>query len=460
MENVKMESIKFISSESPHLVGEQIKEYQEMMPESENLFSEAQKYLPGGTTRTLHFIDPYPIFIDRGEGCYLFDVDGNSRIDFFNNATSLILGHCHPAVIRVVSEQLKKGTAFHGPTSHITELAKIICKRMPSIKKIRFTNSGSEATLLAIQLARAFTGKDKIAKFEGGYHGFHDYVNISVTPPLEIAGDPNEPNSVPETKGIPDEVVKSVIVMPFNNIDAVEKIVKKHRDRLSSIIIEPMLGTAGIIPADRQFMSDLRELANDNDVLLIFDEVQTFRYSTGGAQELYGVTPDLTTLGKIIGGGFPVGAVGGRDDIMSLLDSTKGKAQIPHGGTFNGNPITMLAGIATLNELTPLLFEKLSDLGKELRSNLKGLFDRFGIPSQITGETSFFAIHFKDGEIKDYRSAATGINKPLQKKLFLSLLSEGIFCAQSLRGVLSTPMTMKEINSFLNATENFLKKRI
>jgi glutamate-1-semialdehyde 2,1-aminomutase len=452
-----MEKADFLKSGSLGFLNEEIRNFQKMMPESESLFDEAKKYLPGGTTRTLHFFEPHPVFIDRGEGCYITDVDGNSRIDFFNNATSLILGHCHPSVLRAVSEQLRKGTAFHGPTSHIAELAKVICRRVPSVEKVRFTNSGSEATLLALQLAKSYTGKNKIAKFEGGYHGSHEYACVSTHPPLELAGDPDEPNSVPDASGISDDILKSVVVLPYNHIHAVEKIIAKHRDELSCILVEPMMGAAGIIPAKREFLSGLKEVALRYEILLIFDEVQTFRFSMGGAQGWYGVNPDLTTLGKIIGGGFPIGAVGGRKEVMDLLDSSGGRPRIPHGGTFNGNPISMVAGLATLRELTPMVFEKFLELGHELRAGLRSIFQKYRFPAQVTGEASFFAIHFVEGEVIDYRSVVHGANRKLRKEMFLFLLNHGIFCDSSLRGVLSTPMTMREIHLFLDRVEDFLK---
>jgi glutamate-1-semialdehyde 2,1-aminomutase len=454
-----MEKADFLKSGSFSFLDGEIKNFQKMMPESESLFNEAKKYLPGGTTRTLHFFEPHPVFIDRGEGCYITDVDGNSRIDFFNNATSLILGHCHPSVLRAVSGQLKRGTAFHGPTSHITELAKMICQRIPSVEKVRFTNSGSEATLLALQLAKSYTGKNKIAKFEGGYHGSHEYASVSTHPPLALAGDPDEPNSVPDASGISDDILKSVVVLPYNNINAVEKIITKHRDDLSCILVEPMMGAAGIIPAKKEFLSGLKEVALRYQMLLIFDEVQTFRFSMGGAQEWYGVMPDLTTLGKIIGGGFPIGAVGGKGEVMDLLDSSGGRPRIPHGGTFNGNPISMVAGLATLRELTPKVFERFSELGLELRTGLRNVFQKYRLPAQVTGEASFFAIHFKEGEVIDYRSVVHGANQKLRKEMFLFLLNHGIFCDSSLRGVLSVPMTRKEIDVLLNCTEDFLRNR-
>ena len=439
------------------IVEDQLQEHRKCTPRSEALFREAQEVLPGGTTRSLHYFEPYPLYIASGEGCTITDVDGNRRIDFFNNATSLILGHAHPAVVRAVGEQLGKGTAYHGPTVHATDLARLLRSRIPSVERVRFTNSGSEATLLAIQLARAFTGRGKIAKIEGGYHGSHDYANVSVHPPLEKAGDAKEPRSVPDAAGMGEEFLRSVVVVPYNDIDAAERIFWKHKDDLAGIIVEPLMGTAGVIGAKREFLQGLRQLTQQHGMVLIFDEVQTLRFGTGAAQEFYRVQPDLTTFGKIIGGGFPVGAVGGRKDIMELLDSTRG-AKIPHGGTFNGNPITMAAGLATLSELTPETYRRLWDMGKDFRQRLRDQFAQYEVPAQITGEASFFAIHFTKTEVTDYRSAVTGIDKTLRRGLFIYLLNNGIFCASSLRGVLSTPMTKKEIDAFLIATENFVRR--
>lgn len=249
-----------------------------------------------------------------------------------------------------------------------------------------------------------------------------------------------------------------MIVLPYNNTDAVERIIQKNKNHLAAVIVEPMMSSAGIIPAKKEFLMNLRQITANHNVLLILDEVQTFRFSTGGAQAIYGVKPDLTALGKIIGGGFPVGAVGGREDILQFLDSTGGKAKIPHSGTFNGNPITMVAGLATLKELTPKAFERLSHMSDGLRKGLSEIFNRYGVPAQVTGAASFFKIHFKRGEITDYRSAVTGIDKMLERALFMFLLNHDIFCTSALRCVLSTPMTERETNTFLNRTEDFVKK--
>ncbi|HDR15175.1 MAG TPA: aspartate aminotransferase family protein, partial [Desulfobacteraceae bacterium] len=387
-----------------------IDEYKSCTPLSSTYSEQARKYLPGGATRTLSFFQPYPPYIDKGHGSKIIDVDGNERIDFFNNATSLILGHAYPSVVKAVTDQVIKGTAFHAPTLLEVDLAKILCERIPSVQKIRFANSGTEAVMFALMAAKVYTGKSKIGKFEGGYHGSCEHMCVSIHPDLKLAGSDEFPCAVPESSAISENILSEVVVMPYNNIDAVEKIIKKEKDDLACIIVEPMLGAGGIIPARKGFLNDLWQITKDNEILLIFDEVQTFRNSSGGAQKLCGVTPDLTALGKIIGGGFPVGAIGGKKEIMDVFDSSAGKAKLPHGGTFNGNPITMAAGIATLQELSSREYEKLEFLGDILRSNLTQLIEKYNFKACVTGELSFFRIHFTRDEIWDYRTAIKGVN--------------------------------------------------
>jgi glutamate-1-semialdehyde 2,1-aminomutase len=447
-----MKERRFFESGVKKILDAETARYQETTIRSKSLYTEALKYLPGGNTRMLHFFAPYPLFIERGKGCMIFDVDGHSRIDFHNNATGLILGHCHPVVVRAVAEQAARGASFHMPTIHITELARILSERIPSVDSIRFTNSGTEATRLAIELAKAFSGKKKIAKFEGGYHGCNEY-NVSVLPPLELAGDPDQPKAVPDSGGLFDEDVRNIVVLPYNRINAVEKIVKKYKDELAGIIVEPMQGTGGIIPATPEFLSGLRQLTHENNLILIFDEIQTFRFSEGGAQESYDVIPDLTVLGKIIGGGYPVGAVGGKKEIMNLLDSTQGKPAVMHHGTFNGNPVTMAAGAATMKALGPDEFAALAATGSRVRQGLTDICQRCDIPAQVTGEASFFKIHSKTGNIIDYRSAVTGTNKSFERMLFLYLINRGILTSATLRGVTSIPMTDKDINKLLETVE-------
>lgn len=432
-------------------LAKELKEYHRKTPKARKYYQTASRYLPGGTTRTLSFFQPYPLFIEKGRGCKLFDVDGNERIDFFNNATSLILGHANPAVVKAVRERAKLGTAFHAPTMHEVELARLLCERIPSVERVRFMNSGTEAAMMAIRAAKAFTGKNKIGKMEGGYHGSADHAYVSVHPNLTQAGPATSPLSLSDSMGISACTMNEVVVMPFNDAEAIEQIVKREKDHLACIIVEPMMGAAGIIPARNGFLQDLRRITRENDVLLIFDEVQTLRHSWGGAQEMHGVLPDLTALAKIIGGGFPSGAVGGKAEIMAVFDSSGGRAKVPHGGTFNGNPVTM-------KQLTRKSFSHLSQLGEELRNGLSRLFDRYGYRARVTGETSFFKVHFTDQEVVDYRSARKGVNKEEERKIFFHLLNRGIFVESQIRGCLSVPMGRGEVHALLKGMEDYLKK--
>ncbi|RMF84087.1 MAG: aminotransferase class III-fold pyridoxal phosphate-dependent enzyme, partial [Nitrospinota bacterium] len=332
---------------------EELEEYRRQNPRSEARFTAACRVLAGGNSRLTAFFPPFPFYVERGEGCRIYDIDGNERIDFFNNATSLILGYCHPAVVQATREQLEKGTAFANPTLPEVELAALLVERIPSLDRVRFTNSGTEGVIMALRAARAFTGKTKIAKFEGGYHGTSDPMTISVRVDPQKAGRVESPAAIPSSAGISPHTLADVLILPYNNSEATRKLVEQHRDELAAIIVEPVLASAGYIPARRDFLELLRELADGQNLLLIFDEVQTFRVAPGGIQEWYGIHPDLTVLGKIIGGGFPIGGFGGRADIMAAFDATTGAPKIPHAGTFNGNPMAMRAGIATLRELTP-----------------------------------------------------------------------------------------------------------
>ncbi|MBV9169158.1 MAG: aspartate aminotransferase family protein, partial [Chloroflexi bacterium] len=350
-----------------------LERYIEKNPRSRAHFERAVGRLAGGTTRTTVFFDPYPPVMVRGEGCWTEDLDGNRRVDFLANYTSLILGHAHPAVNQAVVEQVGRGSAFAAPTANELHLAELISERVPSVERLRFANSGTEATMFAIRLARGFTRRDKVLIFEGGYHGTHDYAASRTS------------------VGIPDVVRSTVVSAPYNDLEAVARVVRETGDDLAAVLVEPYMGAVGL-PATREFMRGLRELTRTNRTLLVMDEVISLRLSRGGAQEIYGVVPDLTTMGKIIGGGYPVAAFGGRADIMSQLDPRANGPAIPHGGTFNGNPVGTAAGIATLELLTPEVYERLNSLGERARSRLTAVFDKLGVPAQVTGMGSLFNI--------------------------------------------------------------------
>ena len=424
-------------------------------PVSQSKQAEAQKYLPGGSSRGTAFFDPYPHFIERGEGHYIYDADGNRLLDFMINATSLILGHAHPDVTSAIQEQAARGTAFTGPTDPQVRLAKILTERVPSLDLIRFTNSGTEGTMMAIRAARAFTGRQKIAKFEGGYHGAHEYVSVSVHPPLEKL-DPSGPTPIAEHPGLPDSILEQVIVLPYNDLDWCERGLRENASDLACLIMEPVVSSFGYLPGDVEFLRGLRDLTTELGIVLIFDEVQSFRIAPGGAQETLGVIPDMTCFGKIIGGGTPVGAFGGRADIMELFDPTRGGA-IPHAGTFNANPVTMVAGEVVMNHLTPEVYDRMNALGGELRAKLSSVFDEFEVPTQITGIGSLFGIHFTSEEIRDYRTVVKS-DHTMRRALFTGLLNEGILLQTGAAGAMNSLTTAADIDSLVDATRQVVER--
>ncbi|MBI4233957.1 MAG: aspartate aminotransferase family protein [Chloroflexi bacterium] len=434
----------------------ELERYLARTPRSRALVEEAKKYLPGGDSRTTIFWPPYPIFITHGQGARVWDADGVERLDFINNYTSLILGHAHPAVVEAIRETAGNGTCFAAPTEHQIHLAKILCERIPSVDLVRFTNSGTEATLNCVRLARAFTGRPKIAKFEGGYHGTHDAVNVSIRPPVAKAGDGRRPTPVPEVRGMPQSILDSVVILPYNDTEMARQIILEHRHELAAVLAEPVLGSTGMIPADPSFLAMLREVTSENAILLVFDEVISLRVAPGGGQEHYGITPDLTALGKVIGGGTPVGGFGGRRDIMALCDpSQPGGAVVTQAGTFNANPVTMAAGVATMEQLTPPVYDRLSSLGDMLRHKVQALCDELGVPARVTGMGSLFGIHFTGGPVQNYRDVATA-DSAFKQRVFLGLLNEGVLMSSRLVGCLSTPMGEAEVDAFADALRKVL----
>src|SRR5438067_9329496 len=326
--------------------------YRETTPRSRALHERAVTVMPGGTTRTTTYFAPYPLYIERGEGCRVWDADGTERIDMLGNYTAMILGHSHPKVVEAIRAQAARGTGFAAANPAEVQLATILCERVPSVDAVRFCNSGTEATMFAMRLARAFVGRPKIARMEGGYHGTHDHAEVSTHPELGSAGPPDAPSPQKDSIGTPDWALDQVVVLPFNNPDAAEAAIRREGGALAAVILDPIIGAGGVIGATPEFQQRLRDVTRDLGILLIFDEVISLRVAPGGAQQLYGVTPDLTTMGKIIGGGLPVAAFGGRSEVMELLDPRRSPS-LAQGGTYNGNPLGMAAGLAAMKELTP-----------------------------------------------------------------------------------------------------------
>jgi glutamate-1-semialdehyde 2,1-aminomutase len=444
----------------------EINEYTSKTVRSRALHEDAVAVMPGGNSRTTTFFDPYPFYFQRGQGAHIWDADGVERLDFNGNYTSLVLGHAHGDVVKAVQGVAENGLSFPGPTEHEIRLAEAISRRMPSIESLRFTNSGTEATMNAVRLARAFTGRAKIAKFEGAFHGTHDWVMVSVSPDPKLAGNRKRPKPVASSAGIPPAVLKHVVVLPWNDQEACAEILGREGEQIAALIVDPILCNAGLISPVDGFLPWLREETQRRGIVLIFDEVISFRVAWGGAQERFGVRPDLTTLGKIIGGGLPVGAFGGRRDIMAYYDprtrgadgQPTGGARISQGGTFNANPVTMAAGLATLNALTPEAYTRLDALGERLRGGIARLLTATRRRGQVSGVGSLFWLHWTTEKLTDYRSARpTDIELPL--RIFMGLLNDGILMTQRGLGAIALATSDEDADRFVNALARVLARQ-
>jgi glutamate-1-semialdehyde 2,1-aminomutase len=411
--------------DGPERAGAVLAIYQARTPRSRELHERARSALPGGDTRTGTFFAPHPVFIARGEGCVVHDVDGNSYVDFLNNFTSLVHGHAHPEVMAAVRRQLDMGSAHAAPIEPQLELAERLQKRVPSLERVRFTNSGTEAVMQAIRAARAFTGRTLLGKMRGGYHGSYDATEVGV-----------DPGGM--TPGVPPRIADETLVADFNDLASVERLVETHARELAAVIVEPMLHSGGIIPADRDFLTGVREITRKHGVLLILDEIVTLRLSVGGAQRLYGIAPDLTTMGKTIGGGFPVGALGGRADVMDRFDPRRAD-RISHSGTFNGNPITMVAGNVAVGLMTAEELARIDALAERLARGFQRVFDEAGVAAQVTRAGSLAQIHLVDGPVRDYDSAAR-TDRTRRSLLHIALMNRGVFCGSRLNFNASTAM--------------------
>jgi glutamate-1-semialdehyde 2,1-aminomutase len=415
------------------------------------LFERARKVLPGGNTRTTVFNPPHPLYLVAGQGCRVTDADGQSRLDFLNNYTSLLHGHCHPEVQAAAHDQLTRGTAFAGPTELEVELAEIITARVPAIERIRFTNSGTEGVMMAIKAARGYTGRPKIAKFEGFYHGTYDPAEVSVNPPLGEVGDADDPVGISETAGLAPGTIESTVILPYNNREAVQRIVEREAANLAAIIVDPLPNNAGFPDPEAGFLPFLRELTRKHGILLIADEIISFRVGYQGASARFGFQPDLMTLGKIIGGGLPVGAVGGSAEAMSVFDPTAGKPRVPHGGTFNANPVTMAAGIAAMGLWTESAVLRLEQMGDDLRQRANWALDESGLPFKVTGQGSLFRIMPKQSA-GDFRSSVADAQQQIQRReLHLRLLGQGVLTSPTGLGCLSTVMGEGEVTEAVEA---------
>jgi len=388
---------------------------------SEEIFKEAQRYLPGGVdspVRAYKAVGGTPPFISRGQGSRIFDEDGNEFIDYVCSWGPLILGHSHPQVIEALKRVAERGTSFGAPTELEVTLARIITSAIPSIEMIRFVNSGTEATMTALRLARAFTGRDKIIKFAGGYHGHADGLLVQGGSGLATL-------SIPGSPGVPESYAANTLVAQYNNSEAVAQILESYPGEIAAVIIEPIAANMGVVPPQPGFLENLRRLTSENGALLIFDEVISgFRVAYGGAQAVFGITPDLTCLGKIIGGGLPVGAYGGKREIMEMMAPV---GSVYQAGTLSGNPLAMTAGIETLKAINqPEVYQHLEQATSRLEEGITKAASSSGVSIKISRFGSLLTIFFTASEVFDYETAATADTK-LFGRFFQQLLEKGIY---------------------------------
>jgi len=413
-------------------------EYQKKTPKGAGIMEKAYRVLPGGDTRRSIFFFPYPLWIKNADGCHLWDEDGNQYLDFHNCYTVMMLGHGNPAVKAAMKSAIDEGTTALGAfKSSVVRWADILCERLVSFDQVRFTNTGSEAIMLAIRAARAFTGKDKIIMEEGGYHGCYDAV---VFPP--------------DSNGLPTSLMKDTIIVPHNDNAALEQAIMENRGQVAALVLEGLMGAAGMIPPADGYLEFARKITAEYDILFIQDEIITFRLDQGGMQHLKGIRPDLTTVGKIVAGGTPGAAFGGRRDIMQQFSPEA--PRVHHAGTLNANPLTAAAGVAQLEQTTPELIDRLNALGESLANGIRTIFARNGIRAQVTGMGSLMNVHFSPVPIVDGRTAREQSNKDVLHLFHLSLVNHGILTPERGMFCISAPMSDKEIRAALDAVEDVI----
>jgi glutamate-1-semialdehyde 2,1-aminomutase len=426
---------------------------------SDELFQQACRVIPGGISRNTVFRVPYPSYAASASGCYITDIEGVRRIDFANNMASLIHGHGHPTVVESVIEQIKKGTAYMMATEAEVIYAQLLCDRVPGFEKIRFVNSGTEAVMAMIKASRAFTGRSKIAKAEGAYHGTYDFAEVSQTSSPANWGDLNHPNSIPLVNGTPKGVLDDVIVFPFNDVERTISILDQYQDQIACVLIDPIPHRIGLFPASGEFIDALYKWTRKHNALLVFDEVVTFRVKYGGAQENYQVSPDLTALGKIIGGGFPIGALAGRSDVMQVMDQRESPLRYPLSGTFSANPISLTAGCVTMKLFDEDAVNHLNDLTRKAIDQIKESIKIADVPVSITGGGSMFRFHLRSMPPESYREAYQTKKETEIINSFLDylFLNEKMLFVNTGSCMFSTSLTIHEVDQLSDAVLNGFK---
>lgn len=420
---------------------------------SKSLFEKAKKYIPGGVNspvRAFRAVGGDPIFIKRADGAFIYDEDDNSYIELINSWGPMILGHNHPMIKEAIIKALEFGTSFGAPTAREVEIAELIASMVPSVEKVRMVNSGTEATMSAIRVARGYTGRDKFIKMEGHYHGHGDSFLISAGSGAITMGNPDSP-------GVTKGTAKDTLLAPYNDLEAVERLVAANKGEIAALILEPVPGNMGLVLPKDGYLQGLRNICTQEGIVLIFDEVMTgFRLAKGGAQELFGVTPDMTTLGKIIGGGMPVGAYGGKKEIMEFVSPA---GPVYQAGTLSGNPIAMAAGLTMLKHLNqnPEVYTTLNSIGGKLVKGFQNSLDRLGLDYTINHIGSMYSLFFTDQHVYDFESAKNSDTVRF-RKYFQAMLKRGIYLAPSQYEslFLSTALTNDLVEKIIQANEESL----
>ena len=434
-------------------------EVRDQPSQSALLYERAKQILPGGVSRNTVLRKPHPLYAAHATGCLVTDIEGIERIDFANNMASLIHGHAHPAIVEAVTQQLSRGSAFTLATEVEVRYAEHIVSRSDSFDKVRFVNSGTEAVMGMLKAARAFTGRHKIAKVEGAYHGLYDYAEISQTSAPSNWGSEARPEAVPVAFGTPPGVLADVVVIPFNDPERAIEILEEHRGSLAGVLLDPLPHRVGLVPASEAFVAAIRDWTRDDGSLLLFDEVITFRSEYGGAQDWYEATPDLVAMGKMIGGGFPVGAIAGRGDIMDVMNPLVDKVLFPHSGTFSANPVTMTAGLVAMEMFDQEAVAYVNSLASRAVDGIERAIEDSGVTACVTGGGSILRVHMKATPPSNHREAFVTPDESGRLNVLLDhLFDSGFMMINTCSAAMSTTMGTDEIDALIGAMAEGFKK--